>query len=338
MKFNPRKLIFPLIITVLLIIVLYRTFYGSFDEVFDQITSLGSITVLIVLISSLLYQVTEGLILTCIMRKHVKSFSLTKGVLAIFQGCFYRGITFGTGTQAGQVYYLYGHGVQPSHSMSSITLSYAMHKIGMFLYITFFLAFNFSFFKVNFGSYISLIVIGFLINTGIIAALLLLSLSRNTHRLIIRICTFLFKKEKHKAILQNITEQINGLSANAKIIINDFRLVVVVLVLELIKFSFWYIIPYFILGSDTLSLTESLSVTSFSNSIVGIIPLPSGIMSTELTFTALFAVFAGKIRAGAAMIVYRFATYIFPFLLGILLWIGISVKKKIRKAKMSKSV
>ncbi|SHJ47528.1 lysylphosphatidylglycerol synthase transmembrane domain-containing protein [Parasporobacterium paucivorans] len=329
MKIKLKKILFPLIIICLLVIVLYRMFRGSFGEILSNIRELSILTFIIILICSLLYQVTEGIILTNIIRKHKKDFSLTQGILTIFQGCFYRGITFGGGTQAGQVYFLYKKGLAPSQSMSSLTLSYAIHKVGMFLYISLFFLFNFGFYQSNYGSYLPYIKIGYLINIIIVTALILLAVSRKTHLLIIRIATSLLRKEKHKATLDNITLQIKGLSADAKVIIKDKKLLPLTIVLELVKFSCWYVIPFFILTRDAISLTDSLSLTAFSNALVGIIPLPSGIMSTELAFTVLFSVFVDIAKAGAAMIIYRFTTYIVPFLVGILVWTIPILKKRL---------
>jgi uncharacterized protein (TIRG00374 family) len=80
---------------------------------------------------------------------------------------------------------------------------------------------------------------------------------------------------------------------------------------------FWYCVPFLILfGSNEISLLDSLSITSLSVMTAAVIPTPAGIGAVELIMTNLFAVLVGVHKAGAITVLYRVATFIFPFVVG----------------------
>ena len=67
---------------------------------------------------------------------------------------------------------------------------------------------------------------------------------------------------------------------------------------------------------------QTMAVTSLSIMLAAVIPAPGGIGSTELVFTSLFAGIVGTGLAGSAALLYRFATFIFPFILGLFIVIA----------------
>ena len=86
---------------------------------------------------------------------------------------------------------------------------------------------------------------------------------------------------------------------------------------NLAKLCFWYCIPFLILfGTNEISLLDSLSITSLSVMSAAVIPTPAGVGAVELIMTNLFAVLVGVHKAGAITVLYRVATFIFPFVVG----------------------
>ena len=86
---------------------------------------------------------------------------------------------------------------------------------------------------------------------------------------------------------------------------------------NLIKFCFWYGIPFIIdFSSHTIRLLDSFGITSLSVMIAAVLPTPAGVGAVEYIMTMLFAVVLGNGKAGAVTILYRIATFIFPFLVG----------------------
>ena len=72
-----------------------------------------------------------------------------------------------------------------------------------------------------------------------------------------------------------------------------------------------------------LSVLECLAFSSVMQLLIGVIPSSGGTGSTELVFLMLFGSMTEKSVCGAAMILYRMATYYLPFLISIpLLFFG----------------
>ena len=77
---------------------------------------------------------------------------------------------------------------------------------------------------------------------------------------------------------------------SARQLMGEKRLVAGAVGLNLIKFAFWYSIPYLIfLGQGEITLPQTMAVTSLSVMLAAVIPSPAGIGSTEFVFTALFS-------------------------------------------------
>jgi hypothetical protein len=58
------------------------------------------------------------------------------------------------------------------------------------------------------------------------------------------------------------------------------------------------------------------AVSALMTAIAGVFPSPAGIGSTEILYTLLFVRIEGIIQAASTMLLYRFATFIFPFIIG----------------------
>ena len=67
---------------------------------------------------------------------------------------------------------------------------------------------------------------------------------------------------------------------------------------------------------DQCQMLEDASRQSLSVMLAAVIPSPAGIGSTEFVFTALFSGIVGTGLAGSASLLYRFGTFVFPFLVG----------------------
>lgn len=90
--------------------------------------------------------------------------------------------------------------------------------------------------------------------------------------------------------------------------------------MDLVKLAFWYGIPYVVFyKTGEITLPQTLAVTSLSVMLAAVLPSPAGIGSTEFVFTLLFAAVAGTGAAGSASLLYRFATFVFPFLVGMII-------------------
>lgn len=95
------------------------------------------------------------------------------------------------------------------------------------------------------------------------------------------------------------------------------RILLAVMAINLVKFCFFYGIPYLsFAGTGEIGFLKTLAITSLSVMLAAVLPAPAGIGSTEFVFTGLASQIVGMDTAGAVALLYRFGTFVFPFLVG----------------------
>jgi uncharacterized protein (TIRG00374 family) len=65
-----------------------------------------------------------------------------------------------------------------------------------------------------------------------------------------------------------------------------------------------------------MSFVTSMAVAAVSVMLAAVIPAPAGIGSSEFVLIMMFGGIAGEAAAGAMSLLYRFATFVFPCLVG----------------------
>ena len=89
------------------------------------------------------------------------------------------------------------------------------------------------------------------------------------------------------------------------------------LLLNMIKYLGWYMIPCVVLGyTDISNIIRGLCISALAAALIGVIPSPGASGSTEAMFYVLFLAVTDKAEAVAVMLMYRCFTYIFPFMIG----------------------
>ena len=125
-----------------------------------------------------------------------------------------------------------------------------------------------------------------------------------------------FKRRKATA-LKKLEESCDIMEKSTSRLLKDVPSLISMVLKNLAKLCFWYCIPFLILfGTNEISILDSLSITSLSVMSAAVIPTPAGVGAVELIMTNLFAVLVGVHKAGAITVLYRVATFIFPFVVG----------------------
>ena len=114
---------------------------------------------------------------------------------------------------------------------------------------------------------------------------------------------------------------------------------------NMLKLVFWYVLPYLILieNHPKIDFLLTISFISFAVVLSGVIPTPAGIGSFEFVYLLLFRPVVGTVDAVSSLLLYRFSSFILPFLYGFVYVIAerrrvikeeiIEVKKRIKKIK-----
>ncbi len=126
-------------------------------------------------------------------------------------------------------------------------------------------------------------------------------------------------------------EQCADLETASKYLLHKKKMVAGVVGLNLLKLCFWYGMPYLLFAGDkNINMVETMAITALSVMLLAaVIPAPAGIGSTEFVFTGLLPGLVGTGIAGSASLLYRFATFVFPFLIGV----AVVITRKIRERR-----
>lgn len=268
-------------------------------------------------LASLLYEVVESIITLLLARQYNPKFRVSKAVGNTFYCSFYRVATLGSGAGVAAIFYLNENGIAPSKGFGMYMLEYAFHKISIAIFSGIFFLVNWNFMCSHFGEYGWLLLAGFAITIVITSCLVLFCTSKKFHALILKLLSLVNKKGKFDALHIQLTEQCAMMEEASRHLLKNKWLLLETVFLNMVKLAFWYGIPFLtFMATGKLTLSEVMAITALSVMLAAVIPSPAGIGSTEFVFTALFGTIVGTGLAGSASLLYRFGTFVFPFLVG----------------------
>ena len=299
-------------------IIIY-TFRDSARPIFNQLKQTAPLTVIGICLMAAAYQVIEVWITTVLAKQYEPSFTGKMGVTNAFFCSFYRVATLGSGAGVAAIFYLNEHGVEYSKGFGLYMLQYAFHKISIALFSVIFFVCNWSFMWEHYSGYAGLLAAGYFITLLITLCLILFCCSTRFHKIIFALLDFAndrFRGKFNSAIFE-LHGQCDMMENASKYLLKKRRTVLLIILMNLLKFCFWYGIPYLVLReTGSISLAQVMAITSLSVMLAAVIPSPAGIGSTEFVLIALFSGITGTGLAGSASLLYRFGTFVFPFLVG----------------------
>lgn len=247
---------------------------------------------------------------------------------------FFNGITpFSTGGQPMEIYMLTEHNISLSKATNYTVQSFIFYQIALVICGIFAVTYNFIFKifpEVNFLKY--LVLLGFLINIGVVMVLLLVANSKKLQK---KMCNFTIKvskKLKLKIKEEEITEKFKDLYEGFKELSKRKKLTFVGIGLNILSLIFLYIIPLFVLFSmhdyNSLNVADTLTASAYIYVIGAFVPIPGASGGIEYGFTQFFGNFIGAGTVSAVLLIWRFITYYFGVILGAIIFI---FEKKVNK-------
>ena len=304
---------------LLLVAAIVYTFRDMAEPIIGQLRRTTVQVLLGITALTVGYHLLEGMITTKLAREYNPVFPYRKGVGNAFFCSFYRVATLGGGAGIAAVVYLGENGVEHSVGFGLYMLQYAFHKISIALFSVLFFCLNWNFMYEHFHSYMWLLLAGYAVTMVITLGLILLCCSTAFHKVLFGFLDWLDGKLNRRFDVQIATlrGECQMLERAARQVIRKKRLVAEIVLLGMVRNVFWYGIPYLTFGAGAgATLPQVLAVTSLSVMLAAVLPAPGGIGSTEFVFTALFAGIVGTGLAGSSALLYRFGTFIVPFLIG----------------------
>ncbi|MFR5117411.1 MAG: flippase-like domain-containing protein [Eubacterium sp.] len=192
-----------------------------------------------------------------------------------------------------------------------------VHKVSVALFSGLLFVLNWKVMSCNYREYGVYLGLAYLLTAIISIALIIFAVSAKSHKLILAIVRHFNKSGRLTPALTKLEQSCDIMEKSTSKLLKDVPSLISMVLKNMAKLCFWYCVPFLILfGSNEISLLDSLSITSLSVMTAAVIPTPAGIGAVELIMTNLFAVLVGVHKAGAITVLYRVATFIFPFVVG----------------------
>lgn len=311
------KTIFKCIFVLIIICVIVYTFRDSALPIGKLVAETPVKVILAICFISMVYQAVESLITMCLCRQYKKDFSYKHAFVNTFYASFYRVASLGSGAGVAAIVYLSGKGIPAPKACGLYSIEYALHKASIAILSGIFFLLNWHFMRDYFQNYTGTLLAGYAITLIVVLGLVLFAVSAKFHSMILCIVGKCNKKHRLDAFLEKLTLQCRTMEDASADLLQKKAFVLQIVVLNLIKLCCWYSIPYIIMyETGAFSVSEAIAVTAISVMLAAVIPVPAGIGSTELMLITLFEMIIGTVQAGAVSLLYRFATFVFPFLVG----------------------
>lgn len=319
MKSNSKTKIFLNIgLLAIMIGVIIYVMDNSLSDIFAQLMKTSWLVIGLVILLGVVYQIVEGRSIKEIASHFQKDFSTKDGFFTSCYVAFYRVISFGTGTLLSEIYFYKKKGLAVSQGVGVTALHMIMYKVAVIFLAVLGLIFQFSLFYERAPKMIPFILVGVVLTFAIIFSLLVLSSSINLQVFLIKWTNNYFKREKLRDWVDKCNLQIYSLRETVQTITKDRSAMFRIFCWNVAKLLFWYVIPYVVLVENhpTIDFLLVVSFTSFAVILSGVFPTPAGIGPFEFVYLLLFKPLVGTVDAVSSLLLYRFGSFVLPFLIG----------------------
>ncbi len=309
----------------------FLVFRGNYQEILDNLrgVSPGKAAFLFALAAA--FQMAESGICLALVRARLPGFSFRDAVEVTFLGVFGNVATCAVGSIPMQSYRLHQCGLTVGHGIGMMTMEYVFHKTSILLYATVMLVWQGRWLREACPGLSRYLAIGYGVCIVVIAALVLLSTWGKMKAFALRLLQFLPETEKWEKRKAEWAYNLESLYGETQHVLKSKGCCRKVLLLNAGKLFCLYSAVFFsfrFLGIDALTMGRVQLLAALMLMISSALPNVAGVGPAEFTFLLLFTPFMSGAQASSALLLYRTATYFFPFLLSIAV---IAVSRKRRK-------
>ncbi|MHC9000774.1 lysylphosphatidylglycerol synthase transmembrane domain-containing protein [Enterococcus bulliens] len=316
MKKTTIKLILNSVFLCLILAILVYLVRQSFASIVEELlhTKLALVIGLIVL--GLAYQLIEGVLIKQIIRR--PHFSVVDGIFTSLYVAFYRVVTFGAGTFISEVAFYHKKKISYSESVGLAMFRLMLYKLTLVVYAVFSLLLFGSILYTTQSKAFWFVLLGSIMTLSIVALLLLLTFSQTIQAWNTKLAKQILRKPKWIQKIDEFNAQVDALRQTVKILLLTPRVFFQLLLISLVKLATWYLIPvlYLYFNPNDVSFFFVFGAISFAVILAGVLPAPAGIGSFEFVYLFMFQPLFGTVETASSLVLYRFATYVLPFLLG----------------------
>lgn len=314
---------------IILVVTAFVLFFVLKDNFSSTIKMIGNINIFYFILSILLYAgvfTIDAYIMFSLVKEYKKNYNFKDSFKLSLMSKFFNGITpFSSGGRPLQVFELKKTGVRMVDGTNAIVQEFVVFQTSLIIYSIFMFIIN-SIFKIfpTDGFLFSMTILGFIINVVILSVALIFSISKNLNKKIINF--FINSLSKIKLIKDKDAthEKWSNLCDDYYNAFKDFKhkkdLILKCIIMELIAITLFYLVIIIVFLALNIKTTHLLSLIIASNFIYltgCYVPIPGGSVGIEYAFIHYLETFVtGEGVLSSALIIWRFATYYLPTLIG----------------------
>ena len=267
-----------------------------------------------------LYIILECTIINILIKTIQKTKVRFLAVKIAMMGFYYNLVTpFASGSQPMQIYALNKYDINLSKSIAIVTNKTVLFQTVVTIYSAVIIFLNIDVLKNELPSILVLMSIGMVMNIVSLLGGMLIVLSPNTMKIIVKvIVNILYRLKIFKSLnkkIHTINRFIDEYSYSIKLFIKNKKALCLSIILTIIQLTVFFSISYCVYKAfnlNGLSLFEVLSLQVFLYMSVSPIPTPGNVGANEVAFLTIFSnVFPGNIIGYS---VFLYSIYVYYFL------------------------
>lgn len=326
-----KKVIFNIIVisSTAIILLMLIFFTNGVDELVHLMETINYQWIAVAFSCMILYWIIGGVILHIITTSLFEKYKLGDSMKLNMIGHFFNAITpFSTGGQPMQVYVMTKKGIKIGHAASIMVIRSMLYSTVLFFYTLVMFIFKAPLFSKNIPHFFLLSLIGFILNFFVVMMYAMFAFKRETARTVLN---FIFDKILKKIkFLKNVdkwqqkleTESIS-FDDGAAALKSNRKVLFITVILQIIHFTFFFSIPYFIYlaveHSNSLKLWDMIAAQPIITMISSFIPTPGATGGVEGAGYLFFSQYFRSSVVIPVILIWRIITYYSSVILGGLL-------------------
>lgn len=303
---------------LILIAVLWLVFHKHYREIYENICDVKKSELFFIVILGSSYEVFGAAAFYFLVKKNNPQFTMRQALETTYLGFFGNVAGFSVGSIPMRTYYLHRHEIDAGKAVSLMNADYILHKCSVLICNTILLLCGGFRILAKQKSLLIYVLFGYLICSFVIIVLLLIGFSEKVYDRTRHLFLMLPYKKKWIKAKEKIIYHLEMMHASSEEIKKTKRNLFLITGLHCLKLLIMYGIPYSCLKTimeSPVSFFEIQMMSAAANLISGALPSVSGIGGIELAFFLVFESFADSASVASTLVLYRLATYFFPFLI-----------------------
>ena len=335
MKNKKFKKIFNILLLIgITLVVLFLSLKDEFFDILHLFKTINVFWLLTAVFLAFSYWFYKSIAMHKIIKNINPDFPFMAVLKLTLKANFFHAITpFASGGQPYEIYDMKKHGLTITQGTNVSIQSFIVYQIALVILGLIAMSANYFFHIFKSVELLKqLVLIGFIINTGIVVILFLVSFNGRINKFITKViigwCYGLrIIKNKNKTI-EKWNEYVDTFHEGAKVLIANKKEFLYTILLNFIGLLCVYLVPLalaYSLRIYTINGLTSIISCAYVMVIGSFVPIPGGTGGLEYAFIQFFGNFVGGAGLKALMLLWRFITYYFAMILGAIV---LNIKEK----------